>query len=150
MQFSGVDGKMKRRRSIKTGEKTTRNRIEESIHRQIADHLLLVLDPSVVWTSVEVSNQQGGLAGEIKQGRLNRKGVKAGWPDIQLLYQRAGELAFLALEVKSPTGRQQENQKVIEARLEAVGAFYTIVRSIDDVRDALMEYGVPHKWHEII
>lgn len=54
------------------------------------------------------------------------RGAIAGTPDILVLLP-GGRL--LGLEVKSPTGTQQESQKLWQARAEALGAGYALVRS---------------------
>ena len=38
------------------------------------------------------------------------------------------------VEVKSPTGRQSEDQQEFQKRVEALGDLYILARSIDDVR----------------
>jgi hypothetical protein len=52
--------------------------------------------------------------------------------------QEGRSAAFLALEVKSATGRQNEAQKRYQARVEAIGGLYILARSADDVRQALI------------
>lgn len=52
-----------------------------------------------------------------------------GLPDIIVV---AGG-AFVALEVKSATGKQSPDQKIIQSDIERHGGKYFVVRSIDDV-----------------
>jgi hypothetical protein len=52
-----------------------------------------------------------------------------GAPDICVMVD--GKL--IAIEVKSPTGRQTKAQELFQFNLEAVGGKYLIARSIDDL-----------------
>ena len=44
---------------------------------------------------------------------------------------------YVGIEVKAPKGRQSENQKILQAQLEAAGGRYILAYSIDDVISAL-------------
>jgi len=65
-------------------------------------------------------------------GRYDCTSVK-GLPDIMVVYKGF----FVGLEVKSKTGRQRPTQKDTQARIEKAAGFYFIVRSLEDVDDAL-------------
>lgn len=41
------------------------------------------------------------------------------------------------IEVKSPTGKQSEDQKIFQQEVEAVGCRYILARSLDDVMKVL-------------
>ena len=56
-----------------------------------------------------------------------------GLPDIIVIYKGI----FVGLEVKTKTGRQRPTQKDAQAKIERAKGFYFIVRSIEDVEDAL-------------
>ncbi len=62
-----------------------------------------------------------------------------GGPDLVLIHRGL----YVGLEVKSETGRQSEAQKEFQRLLEASGGKYFIVRSIEDVENALkgINYG---------
>lgn len=62
------------------------------------------------------------------------QGAKAGTSDKTCCI--AG--AFVAIETKSATGTQRENQKRYQARVEAMGGLYILARSAGDVRKALV------------
>ncbi len=68
------------------------------------------------------------------KGRLVRFGVP-GQPDIQGIIAPTGK--YLGIEVKSPTGRQSEEQKLFQAMVERQGGIYILARSVDDVRKIL-------------
>jgi hypothetical protein len=44
---------------------------------------------------------------------------------------------FLAIEVKTPKGRQSEPQRAFEKMVTAMGGIYILARSVDDVYKAL-------------
>lgn len=46
---------------------------------------------------------------------------------------------FLALEVKSANGRQESDQKAFQAKLEASGGIYRLVRTLDQAMTAVAE-----------
>jgi hypothetical protein len=91
-----------------------------------------------------VSNQQAGRAGKIKQWLLKTKGVKTGWPDIQLFWYDTG-LHCLMMEVKwGKYGTTVTQQRVHEDLLGLKIPTY-IVRSLDDVKSVLERESVPHR-----
>lgn len=47
----------------------------------------------------------------------------------------------LEIEVKSETGRQEEEQRNYQAIIERFGGLYVLARSVEDVRNAIDEYG---------
>lgn len=44
---------------------------------------------------------------------------------------------FIAIEVKSPSGRQSINQSEFQRNIEKFGGIYILARTIDDVLDAI-------------
>lgn len=66
-------------------------------------------------------------------------GAKAGTSDktVAIPAQEGHSATFLALEVKSATGKQSEAQKRYQRRVEAIGGLYILARSVEDVRQAL-------------
>ena len=60
-------------------------------------------------------------------GPFSRRGA----PDFVLCYNSA----FVAIEVKSPTGKQTPVQQVTQRATEACGGTYILARSAQDVRD---------------
>ena len=68
--------------------------------------------------------------------------MQAGWPDLELLVPRKYwrhevEQATIFFEVKSFKGHQSKAQRKVSERLQAVGAHYFVVRSIDEVTEIL-------------
>lgn len=67
-------------------------------------------------------------------GALVRFGVP-GQADIMGLMLPHGRL--VAIEAKSPNGRQSDRQRKFQAMIERFGGIYILARTVDDVRDAL-------------
>ena len=117
---------------------------EYAIHCQIADYLNLVIKKPSRWWSIEVSNQQSGVIGMIKQNKLKRKGVLTGTPDIQVIWRpKYGTMsALIFLEVKTATGKLTEVQEALHAELREECHYVYVVRSVSDVEDVLKKLGV--------
>lgn len=83
-------------------------------------------------------NNTGAIAASYKgKERFIRFGTP-GNADIILCH----EGRFIALEVKSPQGKQSDTQKIFEANLRQAGGYYFICRSLDDALDALITLGI--------
>jgi hypothetical protein len=76
----------------------------------------------------------------VRQGRPLHAGLCVGSSDLIGYRQVAGVAQFVALEVKSATGRPTAEQTRFLDHIQAVGGVSGIVRSIDDARTLL---GVP-------
>jgi len=63
-----------------------------------------------------------------------------GWPDIIGIARPTGR--FVAIEVKSATGRQSVAQSGVQRVLEAFGGVYILARSVQDVDAALARLGL--------
>lgn len=85
-----------------------------------------------------IARRNVGLARDVNTGRVVRFGV-AGEADLQgvLLVGRVG--LAVALEVKTPTGRQSKTQERWEAAWTRRGGFYRVVRSVADAEQALLD-----------
>lgn len=73
------------------------------------------------------------------QGRLVRFGIP-GCSDIIGIIAPSGR--WLAVEVKSPIGKQSEQQKNFQAMIEAFGGIYVLARSIEPVIESLRKIGI--------
>lgn len=69
----------------------------------------------------------------------------AGVFDIQIL--APGPRAFF-LECKSDSGRLSEEQEAFRVDLIKFGFQYAVVRSLDDVRDFIIQNGIPNRLSE--
>jgi hypothetical protein len=117
---------------------------EAKIHEAIIDTFAKSLPAEVIeYTTFEVSNQQGGKGGMFKQIKLKKRGVKSGWPDIQIFWNNAGTKEILFLEVKSKKGKVSDIQEAMHERLRSLGMYVEVVRSVDDALAALDKYNFP-------
>jgi hypothetical protein len=85
----------------------------------------------------------GGRRDAREAGRLFAEGVRAGVADIVVQYMAGERVVVVGLEVKAPKGAQSKTQKEWQPEFEAAGGVYAVVRSIEDVADALVKVGVP-------
>jgi hypothetical protein len=85
-----------------------------------------------------IARRNVGLARDVNTGRVVRFGVP-GEADLQgvLLVGHIG--LAVALEVKTPTGRQSKAQERWEAAWTRRGGFYRVVRSVADAEQALLD-----------
>ena len=67
------------------------------------------------------------------QARAKKAGMLPGMADLGFLI--GGQ--FYAFEVKADGNYQQQSQKDVQAKVQANGGIYAVVRSIDDVREVL-------------
>lgn len=130
--------------------------LENQIHTAIARYLDTVIKRPSRWHTVEVSNQAKGKAAMLRQVALKRKGVRIGWPDIEIIWrsplklvsmdlsgaQMSGGLQLIFLEVKIPGGKLTDKQEVLHQELREDGHHVSVVYSVSDVESILKELGV--------
>jgi hypothetical protein len=76
----------------------------------------------------------------IQSNALKKAGVMPGFPDLILFDRRAHRVGFL--EVKSAKGRVQPSQEQFAKQYApAWGWPYAVIKSVDDARSALNEWG---------
>ena len=81
-------------------------------------------------------NTTGTPIGNTGRFRANQN---AGMADIYCQMIVSGRPVPVWLEVKTSKGRQSPKQKQFEETINEVGGFYYLVRSVDDVQDALKD-----------
>ena len=74
------------------------------------------------------------LVARTKDGRVVKAGVK-GQADLSGLWLPDGQR--IEIEVKSPSGRQSQEQKRWQAMILRFGGIYVTARSLEDVREVL-------------
>ena len=115
---------------------------EGPIHRATLHYLRLALPPISAKTIHHSPNEMNIRANRkskaIAQNKSKALGMKKGWPDIQFVH--VGR--FYTMEAKSETGRLSKEQKECRDAIEAAGGFYAVVRSVDDAKAALIEWGI--------
>lgn len=70
---------------------------------------------------------------------MKGEGVTAGVADLLLLIPN-GEYHGLAIEMKTDTGRQNQNQKHWQKKVESQGYLYIVCRSFDEFRTQVCRY----------
>ena len=102
----------------------------------------------VKWFYYAYPQYRGGLFFAVPNGghrniqtaaRLKAEGVTAGVSDLMLFVARHGFHA-LCIEVKTIVGRQSMNQKNWQAKVEAQGFKYAVVRSLEDFAGLVLWY----------
>jgi hypothetical protein len=123
---------------------------EDDLHLEVKEALDRLLMPPAEWTTFPAGN----IPLPPRWGaKLNRLGLKRGWPDILVLYDRIfgielkrrdGRLSKTRL-VRTRRGglRQLDGQEDVFPRLEAAGMRIAICRSVPEVLTALGGWGVP-------
>lgn len=149
-----------------------RSKEEHTFQIQVAAYLALCLtDDSADWTSHECNLPLGYIKvkptdSAIRQAcikfynniiggvieSMSRRGFRKGWGDVLIQYEHVtkGYGASIWFELKSKGGRIQPHQKSHAEKLERIGIPTVFPRSLQDVKAALIEHGVPHRNVEII
>lgn len=111
---------------------------EGPIHRACLQYLETALPGAIVHHSAnEVPLKGKNVARALAKAKWN--GMKPGYPDL-ICHYRGRTLAF---EVKAEGGRMSEPQKAMQAAFGDHDVPYAVVRSTQDVREALIEWDVP-------
>lgn len=78
--------------------------------------------------------------------RMNVGGVKYGDQYVKFGFKGLSDIIgilengrFLAIEVKSKTGKQTDDQRFFQDQIEGMGGLYILARSLDDVADVINE-----------
>lgn len=118
---------------------------EAPIQRAIVTYLRRVLPDAVIHHSKNEINKRGkDIARELATAKRN--GSLTGFPDLIVLpFSTVGPLFF---EVKAEGNYATPAQKEVHAWLRGLGYRVAVVRSIDDVREALTEWSIPTRHTE--
>lgn len=111
---------------------------EGPIHQAILAFLDTALPSDAIYHHSPNELDMAGPQAARLVAKARNLGTRAGWPDIEIIWQRR---AFF-LEVKAPGGRQSDAQKEIERELVQAGAPYAVVRSVPEAEVALRTWGV--------
>lgn len=112
---------------------------ERQVQVSIVNWLRVVMPQAVV---IHVANEhfKRGTAGILAANRQKAMGALTGAPDLIVLpFANVG--AFF-LEVKAEGNYATPAQKEVHAKLRHLGYHVAVVRSIDDVRECLQEWGI--------
>lgn len=110
---------------------------EDALQMDAARYLSAALPDTAFWWHCP----NGGRRGAREGGRFKLMGVKAGVPDIALLF--AGKTYFI--ELKSPTGRLSPAQKALHPVLARAGSPVAVCTDIRGVEAVLRGWEIPVK-----
>lgn len=81
-----------------------------------------------------------GRAARVQGAIAKAEGVVAGVSDLLLLVPSENGYSCLAVEMKTPTGRQSKEQKLFQQYITAADGKYVICRSFDDFQAVVTRY----------
>lgn len=111
---------------------------EHSIQAAAVKYMTWALSGEVEFFSVS-NNPRSAVTGALEKQR----GMKAGVGDICIFGLRgAGETFIGFLEFKSEKGRQSPKQKEWERRCSETGAEYAVIRSVEQLKETLEDWGL--------
>jgi hypothetical protein len=113
-------------------------RLEDKIQEDIVKYLHYVLVDKII---ISIPNE--GRRSPAQAARLKRMGMRPGAADLLLIWR--GRPFFF--EVKTAKGVQSRDQEYFEADCAALGIPYTVVRSLDDMRRAVLRLGIETRGH---
>ena len=112
---------------------------EAQIQRGIIAWLRCVMPDALVHHGKNEINKRGAAIA-IELANAKRNGAVTGWPDLIVLpFANVGPVFF---EVKAPRGYPSPAQKSVHEQLTRLGYPVAVVRSVDDVRASLVEWGI--------
>ena len=107
--------------------KARRHQPEQAIQRAVVEYLRIMENLGEIFYFA-VPN--GGLRSKVEAGIFKSLGVRAGVPDIVLLFP-GGRCAFI--EIKAPQGRLSQAQKAFRNTAEEMGFPFAECRGVDEV-----------------
>lgn len=111
-----------------------RKMTEAQLHRAVAYYLAASLPSDVVWTTFPA-----GGGGKVRGAQLKSRGLRPGWPDVQLIYK--GQ--FIGLELKTEKGALSDDQRACLAAIKKAGGIVFVCRNLDGVAFSLYQCGIP-------
>lgn len=117
-----------------------RDNPEQRLQIAVAQYLGHALKAPTIWTAFPA-----GGGGKVRGAFLKAMGLKAGWPDILVIYSPDDRIAtgVLGIELKAKAGRQTPAQHEIAQAFKDCHAWYVLCRSVDEVERALRFCKVP-------
>lgn len=112
---------------------------EAQLHRQTAAYLAQALPEDCAWTTFPA-----GGGGRVRGAQLKAAGLRAGWPDVQILwYVGSNRGVFVCLELKTLKGRLSDEQIACHFDIRKAGGYVFVCRSLDEVEGFLRGFGIP-------
>ena len=107
---------------------------EAELHRSVANYLRVALPAEAVWTTV---GHGGG--GKVRGAQLKARGLRPGWPDVQILFR--GKL--YCIELKAGRNGLEPEQRFCQAAIMVAGGYCETCKSVEQVEDWLRLYSFP-------
>lgn len=107
---------------------------EQALQRQVVQFLAVALEGNSFFTTIPL-----GGGGRLRGAILHGLGVKRGLPDVLVI----NDGRAIWLELKAKRGFVSEAQRGCHAALASARCPVAVVRSLDDVIEALQRAGVP-------
>jgi hypothetical protein len=112
---------------------------EGPIQRAIVEYLRLCWPHAIVHHAKGEIKQRGkNIARELHQAKVN--GAVTGFPDLVVIGW--SKIPVLFFEVKAPGNYPSPAQREVHAQLERLGHKVAVVRSIEDVQEALARWRI--------
>lgn len=83
---------------------------------------------------------EGTANGRVRGAIAKAEGVVAGVADLILQAPSEDGFSCLAIEMKTPTGRQSPEQKMFELYIKAAYGKYVVIRTFEDFKAIVTEY----------
>lgn len=114
-----------------------RQRPEEALHMAVARFLDVALPSDAVWWHTP----NGGKRTRVEAGKFKAMGVRAGFPDIAILWR--GKLLLIELKAPGRPARLSPDQRTMSDRLERAGASWRCINSLDTLETIFYVVGIP-------
>lgn len=93
------------------------------------------LQPPCWWSSVGHERKQTLIQGQMQKAR----GVRRGLPDVMVWAPGY----FLGVELKTGSNTATEDQRAFGQAMATLGHGYSVVRSVEQLVDVLLQHGIP-------
>ena len=119
---------------------------EDEFHIAVAELLETVLRMPTFYTTFPAGY---GRLSKATSGRLKKKGMRAGMPDILIFHPvsppHPRRTSVIGLELKVGGNSLSAAQRNTHALLQAVGVRTYVIRCLNDVLGALLDAGIPFR-----
>ncbi len=112
-----------------------RQHLEDDLQAAVCTLLKWALPADATFWAVP----NGGLRHKMEAQRMTRLGVRAGIPDLHIVYR--GRL--YCLELKAPKGQLSATQVQMMRKLEVCGVPTAVIRELSDVTHIMREWNIP-------
>lgn len=120
--------------------KRRRKDVEGPIHRAVLHYLRTTLPAA--WIIHHTPNKPRSK----QQGAQERRnGAIAGWPDLGIYGPARNGSSVWFAEIKPPGVRVPDHQRDMHDRLMDAGFSVRVIRSVEDARKAVSDWGLPSK-----